>query len=204
MSQSKLEHFGPKARIPDLFQRRDQIYFALETQQLQWYTPAPLYHHDLLDAAAKVGHIEELIGYVFKEKMTCIEALKVSSHSTPLYFKGVVHTVAGNKRLALLGDRVLGLALTEIWFHTGRSAGLTWQIVEYSAMSLNTETRAALHARGRALGIHSHLLLSIASSGPSLAHVAETFEAILGAVYLDSGHRLQVVKDVMRRIELDD
>jgi hypothetical protein len=113
------QHFGPKARIPDLFDRRDQIYFALETQRLQWFTPPPTNNHDLLHAAAKVGHIEERIGYIFKDKMTCIEALKITS--IPLYYKGVVLKADKNNRLALLGDRVLCLALCELWFWTGNS-----------------------------------------------------------------------------------
>jgi hypothetical protein len=119
------QHFGPKARIPDLFQRRDQVYFALETRQLQWYAPPPILYHDLLHAVAKVGHIEECIGYIFKDKMTCIEALKTTSTITPLYLKGMIHKVDKNNRLALLGDRVLSLALCEIWFHTGNSTGVS-------------------------------------------------------------------------------
>jgi hypothetical protein len=117
------QHFGPRARIPDLFQRRDQIYFALEAQQLQWFARPPPVYHDLLHAAAKVGHIEERIGYVFKDTMTCIEALKVTPTTTPLYYKGVIHKPNRNNRLALLGDRVLGLALCEIWFYTGNTTG---------------------------------------------------------------------------------
>jgi hypothetical protein len=118
---SECQHFGPKVRIPDLFQRRDQLYFAMETGQLQWFAPPPAIYHDLLHAAAKVGHIEERIGYIFKDKMTCIEALKVTSTVTPLYYKGVIHKADRNNRLALLGDRVLGLALCEIWFYTGNT-----------------------------------------------------------------------------------
>jgi hypothetical protein len=116
------QHFGPKARILELFQRRDRIYLALEAQQLQWFArPPSTGHHDLLHAAAKVGHIEERIGYIFKDKMTCIEALKITPTTIPLYYKGVIHKADRNNRLALLGDRVLGLALCEIWFYTGNT-----------------------------------------------------------------------------------
>lgn len=117
------QHFGPKSRIPELFERKDQVYLALETQKLQWYAPAPAVHHDLLDAAARVGRIEERIGYKFNDKIHCIEALKYTPSTTPLYFKGVVVKVDKNSRLALLGDRALGLVLSEIWFHTGNTLG---------------------------------------------------------------------------------
>ena len=120
------QHFGPKSRVPELFERKDQVYLALETQKLQWYAPAPVAYHDLLDAAAKVGRVEERIGYTFKNKMYCIEALKYTPIGMPLYFKGVIVKADRNNRLALLGDRALGLALSEIWFHTGNTLGLSF------------------------------------------------------------------------------
>lgn len=71
-------------------------------------------------------------------------------------------------------------------------------------MVLKTETRAALDVKGRSLNVHQNLLLAIGSLGPTNNHVAEALEAILGAVYLDSGHSVQTVKDVIQRIKLDD
>ncbi|KAF1830619.1 hypothetical protein BDW02DRAFT_93625 [Decorospora gaudefroyi] len=191
------QHFGPKARIPDLFQRRDQVYLALESQQLQWYTLPPVLHHDLLHAAAKVGHIEERIGYIFKDKMTCIEALKVTSPIWPLYFKGVTHKIDKNNRLALLGDRVLSLALCDIWFHTGNSPG------DYSMMERVTETRAALYVTGKSFGLHQNLLLSTISPTPTNDQIAEAVEAIIGAVYVDSGNSVSIVQRVLTQMELD-
>jgi hypothetical protein len=119
------DHFGPKVRIPDLFHRKDQVYLNLDAQKLQWLHPPPtILYHDLLDAAAKVGHIEEQIGYIFKDKMKCIEALKVTSAAAPLYYNGLVQRVERNNRQALLGDRVLSLALTELWYHAGHTTGM--------------------------------------------------------------------------------
>ena len=118
------EHFGRKARIPDLFDRRDQVYLALEAQRLHWHMPPPYAYHDLLDAAARVGRIEGIMGYKFKDKMICIEALKTTSATTPLYFNGVIHHIDKNNRLALLGDRVISLALCDVWFKTGNTNGM--------------------------------------------------------------------------------
>jgi hypothetical protein len=113
--------------IPNLFNRKDQVHLALAAQQLQWYASPPIIYHELLLAATKVGRIEDRFKYTFSDKMTCIEALKVTSSVTPLYFKGVVHKVDRNYRLALLGDRALSLALCDIWFHTGNSPGLFYE-----------------------------------------------------------------------------
>jgi hypothetical protein len=70
-------------------------------------------------------------------------------------------------------------------------------------MSMATEARAALYTRGNKLGIHKNLLLSLGSGNPSKDHVAEAFEAILGAVYVDAGHNLTAVKEVIASTGLD-
>jgi hypothetical protein len=48
------QHFGPKARIPELFQRRDLLWLALQSGKLRMQEPRPTVFHDLLDAAARV------------------------------------------------------------------------------------------------------------------------------------------------------
>ncbi|RAR07077.1 hypothetical protein DDE82_003019 [Stemphylium lycopersici] len=182
--------------IPNFFDRKDQVHLALAAQQLQWYASPPIIYHDLLLAAAKVGRVEDRIKYTFRDKMTCIEALKITSSVTPLYFKGVVQKVDKNNRLALLGDRALSLALCDIWFHTGNSTG------EYGIMFQTTETRAALYAKAHELGIHKEVLL-YENPTPTNDQVAETFEAIIGAIYLDCGNNIDVIKRVIAGIDLD-
>jgi dsRNA-specific ribonuclease len=84
----------------------------------------PACHHNLLDAAAQVGALEVQLGYTFKNRMTCIQALKVTGTWSPLYFDGTVYSADKNNRLALLGDRVLSLAICEIWYHTEHSTSM--------------------------------------------------------------------------------
>lgn len=115
-------HFGPTHRIADLFQRSDQFHLrTYEAGKPQWTAQSqpPTIHHDLLDAAVKAGHIEERIGYCFNNKLLCIEALKTTGPGCPLYYSGVEVNLPQNKRLALLGDRVLSLALCELWYLSG-------------------------------------------------------------------------------------
>lgn len=108
--------FRPKFRIPDTFQK-DGVQSTLGIEQLQ--RPA----HNLVDAAAKVGRLEACLDYTFYDKMICIQAINATSFVLPLYFEGVIHREAKNNRLALLGDRVLRLALCDLWFGTGNSTG---------------------------------------------------------------------------------
>ncbi|KAI4924538.1 hypothetical protein J4E85_007654 [Alternaria conjuncta] len=136
------------------------------------------------------------MGYKFKDKMICIEALKTTSATTPLYFNGVTHHIDKNNRLALLGDRVISLALCDVWFKTGNTNA------EYTSMQPDIESRVGLGKKGYALGINDNLLLH--ERHPStFNHVAEAFEAVLGAIYLDSGNNIETVKEVITGIKLD-
>lgn len=119
------QHYGPKARIPELFRRRDQAWLAVQAGKLRILEPEPAVYHDLLDAAARVGVLEERLGYTFKNRMTCIEALKVTKSEVPLYYGGLIRHTNQNNRLALLGDRALTLAVCELWFQTEHSTSMS-------------------------------------------------------------------------------
>ncbi|KAL6703261.1 hypothetical protein ACN47E_010049 [Coniothyrium glycines] len=183
-----------------IFKRQDRLFHELPKKQMQFDKPTPAGHHDLLDAAAKVGHIEAKIGYRFKDKSLGIEALKLTSQVMPLHYKGVTETMVRHNRLALMGDRVLSLAVCEMWYGTGNT------LEDYSNTLTRVASRAALNAKGRELGFDKHLLLDGGRSelGPSKDDVAEAFEAILGAVYVDSGQSLEAVKNVLRGIRLTE
>lgn len=71
-------------------------------------------------------------------------------------------------------------------------------------MRAEVESRVSLAFKGRALGIHKLLLLSGGVDAPRFSQVAEAFEAVIGAIYLDSGGSIEVVKKVINYIKLDD
>jgi dsRNA-specific ribonuclease len=193
------EHFGPTSRIQDLFQRRDHVYFGLANQQLQWYQTKPSQSHDIFKIAANVFHIEETIGYTFKNRLHCVEALKMSGRNYSIYFNGTIHTVLENKRLALLGDRALSMALCEIWYNAGHT------LKEYSLMEQDTVTRQNLGLQGRLLNFHEDILKNEGiSNHANNSMVAETVEAILGAVYIDAGRSLPAVTAVIKNLKLDE
>lgn len=191
------QHFGPKSRIPDLFERKDEMHLKLATQQLEWHELPPPHHHDMLEAAARVGRIEERIQYTFRNKILCVEALKVTTSNSPLFFKGIIHKVKQNNRLALLGDRVLSMVLCGIWYSTGYSPA------HYTRIHDATATQSGLYSKARKLGIDREVLIGEGMYTPSVRQIAESFEAILGAVYVDSDHSLETVKQVIKSIDLD-
>jgi hypothetical protein len=192
------QHYGPQAYIPELFQRRDLPFFALQTGHWRRLVSPPKLHHDLIDAAARVGALEVRLGYTFKNRATCIEALKVSGDTFPIYHDGVIYDYKRNNRLALLGDRVLSLAVCEIWFDTEHSTK------DHSLMSSETVSRAALAVNARDLGLHKSMLVPDGTNSMNKDWLAETFEAVLGAVYVDSKHNVDVVKAIIRHLRLDN
>ena len=117
----KTRHHGPKAPSQALFERKDLPFFALPSIVLQIKGTPNGSYHDLLDAAARVGVLEGRLGYTFKDKMMCIQALKATGTHIPFYFDGKTYLANRNGRLALLGDRVLSLAVCEMWFRTTRT-----------------------------------------------------------------------------------
>jgi dsRNA-specific ribonuclease len=191
------QHYGPKSRIPELFHRRDLRFLALLRGQFRIKALPPKYHHNLLDAAATVASLEMRLGYTFKDRLTCIEALKTTGEFTPLYCDGTVYKVDRNNRLALLGDRVLSLVVCEMWFQTGHSTK------EYNEMSVATVSRWALADVGRSIGL-SKAMLTTSGMPPGRNPIAETFEAILGAVYVDSNYSVDTVKAIIKKLNLGD
>ena len=71
-------------------------------------------------------------------------------------------------------------------------------------MEQDVVTRANLALRGRKIGIQEAVLghAGLLHVKPNM--IAETFEAILGAVYLDSNSDLERVAKVIKHIGLDE
>jgi ribonuclease III len=122
------------------------------------------------------------VGYAFREEGLLRLAL---THSSLAHEAG--GRVRDNQRLEFLGDAVLQLVLTsELYdkFPALEEGPLT----QARAHLVNRRTLAA---QGRRLGLGDHLLLSRgeeATGGRQKASaLADVFEALLGAIYLDGG-----------------
>lgn len=106
--------------------------------------------------------------------------------------------VAHNERLEFLGDAILGAIVTDHIFH--RFPDLTeGELARLRASVVNTGALAEI-ARRLGLGPHIRLGKGEEASGggdkPSL--LADTFEALLGAAYIE--HGLDVVRDFVLAI----
>ncbi len=125
--------------------------------------------------------LQERVGYRFRNKMVLNEAL---THASAAYgHKGV----ADYERLEFLGDRVLGLAVAEHLFHAYPSAAEGDLARRFNSL-VRKETCADV-AEQLELGLYIKLGDSEALAGGRRKRtiLADSCEALLGAIYLDGG-----------------
>ncbi|KAL5403926.1 hypothetical protein PMIN06_011606 [Paraphaeosphaeria minitans] len=185
-------------RVSKFFTRRDHLFFHMSPDPLKIYRPPPMIHQDLFDAATRVVRVENIIGYRFENKKLCIEALKGSLVDIPLYWQGIVTPIAGNRRLALLGDRVLALGMTALWWDAKLPTSA------YGTAMARLESRASLGVRATQLGIDGTLIIRNGTNPVPNYLIAETLEAIIGAVYVDSNHSLSVVQEILKKLRFEN
>jgi ribonuclease III len=126
------------------------------------------------DATRRI--FQDRLGYHFKDQSLLVRALSHSSVGVENY-----------ERLEFLGDRVLGLIVADIVYHTfaNDSEGA---LAKRQAALASTETLASI---ARFLDIGEVVILSESERSVGGMHhdnlLADSLEAILGAIYLDTG-----------------
>lgn len=125
--------------------------------------------------------LEERIGYRFQNPRLLTEAL---THPSVTHERGRVQF--DNQRLEFLGDAVLQLVITEYLFARYGEAGEGRLTTRRSRLV----SRESLKVRASALDLGKHLLMGRgeeASGGRQRdSTLGDAFEALLGAIYLDS------------------
>lgn len=124
----------------------------------------------------------EQLGYVFQDEMTLKRALTHRSMGLP-----------NNERLEFLGDSVLGFVMAEALFKQHRE-GREGDLSRMRSHLVNGEMLGDL-AQKLGLSDYIHLGLGEEKTGgrERLSIMADTLEAIIGAIYLDGG--MKVVRE---------
>ncbi|KAF3171125.1 hypothetical protein TWF788_010011 [Orbilia oligospora] len=139
-----------------------------------------------------IQKIQNVIGYVFKSNTLVEEALESTGHARLVSGKG-----DGHRRLALLGDKVLGLVQIDQWYGTQQTR--------------DNVTNRRLQECADQLGITSEILVApeqayLHLQGGQIGRVtsASAVEALLGAVWLDSNRDFEQVKKVVCKLGIMD
>lgn len=140
----------------------------LEDEALKLYTEKQL------------GKLEETLKTNFKDKSLLIRAL---SHKSPL--GNPLTSKDENKRLGLIGDKLIDLVLFEKLHREGASL----KVMDDTRQS--TSRGLKLNAIARNLGLEQYLYLNDGTEDrvikESQSLFEDSFEAIVGALYLDRG-----------------
>jgi len=135
-------------------------------------------------AEKNITDFEYRIGVRFKDKSLLKQAFVHRSYLNENPDIGLPH----NERLEFLGDAVLELAATDYLFHhyPEKTEG---ELTAYRAALVNTQS---ISRAARELGMNECLLLSrgeAKDTGRAREYIlANTFEAVVGAIYLDQGY----------------
>ncbi len=129
------------------------------------------------------GELEVRLGYRFTQPWLLDIAVRHSSYVQD----GHDSPGESNERLEFLGDSVLGLIVAE-WLYRGRASAHEGSLSQLRSRYVN---ETALSIASRELGLGGYLQLARgeeASGGRSRpSNLADLFEAVVGAIYLDGG-----------------
>lgn len=138
-----------------------------------------------------IAELEKKIGYSFKNTDLILTALTHSSFANEMKTKKV--EVKFNERLEFLGDSVLSIIVSEHIFEDYKSLP-EGELTRIRASVVCEKTLAKL-AKGIALGEYLRLGRGecIGGGRERASILADAFEALLAAIYLDSGSDKQCV-----------
>ncbi len=144
--------------------------------------------------------LEHTLGHVFSDKSLITEALTHRSYLNEHREYAGRH----NERLEFLGDAVLELAVTDFLFNKF-PAKPEGELTSYRAALVNT---ISLSESSQALGVGDFLLLSKGEAKDTgrarEVILADAFEAIIGAIYLDAGYAAAeafIAKNIFNKID---
>ncbi|KAL2040772.1 hypothetical protein N7G274_006230 [Stereocaulon virgatum] len=140
------------------------------------------------EKASAIRAVETLIQYKFHKTDLLWEALQTSKMSALSTNARLLPE--GNRRLAIVGDAAMQLALAEDWYRTSDTRG------QFSNIIRNVGSNANLNRIGLGLGLERFIVGPIGGKA-----IADTVEAILGAIYLDSD--FAQLKKVMDALDLN-
>ena len=149
----------------------------------------------------QISEIQDKLSYSFKNPELLVQSLTHSSHANENMKSGM----ASNERLEFLGDSLLGMTVA-VLIYENKSQLTEGQMTKLRAELVCEKSLAAL---ANDFGLGEYIMLGRGEeygggrSRPSI--LADAFEAVLAAIYLDGGFEptMQFVSDRFKK-HLDD
>ena len=131
------------------------------------------------DIALVFENCQERIGYRFRDRELLRSALTHAS--------GAAHRLGSNERLEFLGDAILGAVVCEILFRQ-YPGYLEGDLTKIKSVVVSQTSCAKIST---SLGLDEFLILGkgmINHSSVPISLLADVFESLVAAIYLDGGH----------------
>ncbi len=145
------------------------------------------------DDEAQLEHCQDVLNYTFRDPTYLREALTHAS--------GANHRLTSNERLEFLGDAILGAIVCELLFRKF-PAYLEGDLTRIKSVVVSRRTCAKISQR---LGFDEFLVLGKgmgAQDETPSSILADVFESLIGAIYLDGG--MEAAKRfIVRHIEAE-
>lgn len=130
----------------------------------------------------RLEEFEQRIGYSFKDKSLLFEALSHSSFANESR-----HKYRSNERLEFLGDSVLSIVVSDYIFENYKDIPEG----ELTKIRATLVCEKALHEFGSEIDLGSYVMLGkgeeLAGGRERPSIIADAFEAVIAAIYLDGG-----------------
>ena len=178
------------------------------------------YTFAMISLGQRIAHIEGISGHTFQNILYCIESIQMANEVTSMFFEGNSHSIVKSTRLAIIGNELLNLILSTMWYEyrnaqgmprvTYQKLGLTgvgyrlskaeWTRIQQDLVNNNNNTTGL---RGFELGLDRAIITVPGLERVSNNMMATTVQAILGAVFEDSGaNDLSAVRTVVETMGL--
>ncbi len=145
-----------------------------------------------------IDEIEAAIGYKFVDHSFLFESLKHRSYSQAVEGS----SVASNERLEFLGDSILNMIVSEAIYQENPE----YQEGDLTKLKSTLVSKTSTAIAARNAGLNKFILLSDSEEDAGgrnrTSIIADTYEAVLGAVYLDGG--IEEARKFIQRTILDD
>lgn len=145
-----------------------------------------------------IARFEDVIGYIFKNKTYIKTALTHSSYANEMKTKKI--EAPYNERLEFLGDSVLSIIVSEHIFSDYKK----FPEGELTKIRANVVCEKTLAKLARSINLGEFLLLGkgeeLGGGRARESILADAFEALLAAIYLDSDNDKEVVADFLMPI----
>ena len=144
-------------------------------------------------------NFQQRIGHVIRNEELFVQALLHRS-----FLQRMSHVGPSNERLEFLGDSVLNLIVAEYLFHRFPQA----EEGDLTKLRSRLVNRKALAAYGKEMKLFDFILLSDSAAHAGVKGsetiIADTYEAVVAAIYLDGGYeaaRAFVKRQVLAAVE---